>query len=372
MNPVLARRISALWLLAGSVMPLAAQKWQVQYFYDQAKSTFAIADLQFPSATRGIAVGVIREGRHEQPMSVVTSDGGTHWQQIPLKETPSSLFFLNDSQGWMVTNKGLWQTSEAGRSWTRLPKVPAAIFRVYFLNETVGWAIGAKKVALATQDGGKTWKPLDVGKPQTGENVNFSAFTWITFATPKVGIITGWNNPPRRFAPALPDWVDPESAVRQRQTPHLSYTVQTSNGGASWTSAAASLFGVVARVRLQPNGTGIGLTQFNEGFRYPSEAYTIQWPPGSTRTVYRDPKFNVTDVWLTLDGTAYLAGIQMIGQMRALIPSKVQVLTSKDMNNWTPMAVDYRAQATGVVLAVADDDHLWMATDTGMILKLVK
>jgi hypothetical protein len=34
--------------------------------------------------------------------------------------------------------------------------------------------------------------------------------------------------------------------------------------------------------------------------------------------------------------------------------------------------VDYRAEATATILAAAEDDHLWMATDTGMILKLVR
>jgi hypothetical protein len=34
--------------------------------------------------------------------------------------------------------------------------------------------------------------------------------------------------------------------------------------------------------------------------------------------------------------------------------------------------VDYHAEATAIVLAASDDDHLWMATDTGMILQLAR
>ena len=33
------------------------------------------------------------------------------------------------------------------------------------------------------------------------------------------------------------------------------------------------------------------------------------------------------------------------------------------------MAVDYRAVANRVVLAVVDEKNMWMATDGGMILK---
>ncbi|MEI9971663.1 MAG: YCF48-related protein [Ignavibacteriota bacterium] len=154
------RPIFGLWLLALAASPLAAQKWQIQYFYDHSKSNFEICDLRFPSATRGVAVGVITTGKHESPMSVVTADGGAHWQSVPLKETPLSLFFLNENLGWMVTGKGLWQTVEAGRSWTKMPKLPAEIYRVHFVDENHGWAIGPKKTALETTDGGKTWKPL--------------------------------------------------------------------------------------------------------------------------------------------------------------------------------------------------------------------
>jgi hypothetical protein len=35
------------------------------------------------------------------------------------------------------------------------------------------------------------------------------------------------------------------------------------------------------------------------------------------------------------------------------------------------MPVDYRATANGVTLAAPDDRNVWMATDTGMILKLI-
>jgi hypothetical protein len=358
--------------LAVWVTPLAAQKWQVQYFYDKAKSSFAIADLQFPSATRGVAVGVIEEGRRQDPTSIVTSDGGAHWQTVPLKETPISLFFLNENIGWMVTAKGLWQTLEAGKSWTKLPKLPGQIYRVYFADENHGWAIGPKRIALETQDGAATWKPLAVGARQLGEDINYSAYTWIVFATPRFGLITGWNIPPRRFAPRLPDWVDPEATLRMGQQPHLSYTLSTMDGGTTWKPGSGSLLGTVARIRFGTPGTGLGLIQYGESFRYPSEVYSIAWPAGTSHTVYRDAKFAISDIWLAGDGTAYLAGILVRGQMRSLLPAKVQVLTSQDLKNWTPIPVDYRADATNTILAASDDDHLWLATNTGMILKLVR
>ena len=54
----------------------------------------------------------------------------------------------------------------------------------------------------------------------------------------------------------------------------------------------------------------------------------------------------------------------------AAIPGKVRILESDDFKTWTEMAVDYKAEARSVVMAGPDADHVWVATDTGMILHL--
>jgi hypothetical protein len=364
------RPIFGLWLLAAAALPALAQKWDVQYFYDHNKSTFAICDMQFPSAVRGVAVGVIRDARHEEPSSVVTADGGLHWQTVALKERPVSLFFLNENLGWLVTTKGLWRTVEAGRSWTKLAKVPEEIFRVYFLDETHGYAVGPKKTALETLDGGQTWSPLAAAAAGENEDLEYSAYTWIAFATPHNGLITGWNIPPDPFEAALPDWMDPETALRQRARPHLSYTLTTSDAGANWTAASASLFGAIARVRFAPEGKGLELMRFDESFRYPSEVYSIEWPGGKPTSSFRGPNVDVSDIWLAPDGTGYLSGTAVRGKLRGVIPGRVEVMSSHDLETWAPIPVDYRAEATGTILA-GSGDQLWLATDTGMILKLV-
>ena len=114
------------WLPAAllAILIPAAQaqpKWTLQYFYDQNGKDLHITDLAFLSADRGVAVGEIvdREGRKPQYTAVVTSDGGVHWSLVPLKEFPRSLFFLDESSGWLVTSESIWFTAEAGRSWTR-------------------------------------------------------------------------------------------------------------------------------------------------------------------------------------------------------------------------------------------------------------
>jgi photosystem II stability/assembly factor-like uncharacterized protein len=357
-------------VLAASAVPAAAQKWQMQYFYDKNKSTLVISDLQFPSPTRGVAVGQIQEGKHEKPTAVVTSDGGAHWQLVDLKDTPVSLFFLSENLGWMVTTRGLWKTSEAGKSWEKVPGLPSGIFRVHFTDEENGVAVGAKKKVVETHDGGKHWTALAAAAETPGV-ANYSVYNWVAFATPRFGIITGWNLPPRRTPPQFPDWMDPEDAINRRETPHLSYSLVTKDGGKTWKPNSSSLFGDISRIRFGPEGKGMGLIEYSNSFRYPSEAYKIDWVTGKSETLYRDRRFAISDIWMTPDGTAYLAGTLVAGQIRHVVPGKVQVLKSKDYSSWTEMAVDYRATANRTMLAVIDEQHMWMATDNGMILKLV-
>lgn len=362
------RGIAALLLL---VSPLAAQRWRSQYYYDQDKTSLHFVDLQFASATRGVAVGVLMEeqGKRKKSVALVTSDGGAHWQTVDLPDVPVSLFFLNEGLGWLVTAKGgLWLTTEAGKNWQRLPKPPGETLRVYFTSENDGWAAGTKKRVFETHDGGKHWTAVATVAEPPG-NPEYSTYTNISFATPQFGIITGFNLPPRRTMQRLPDWIDPESALSRRDTPHLSYSLITHDAGKTWKADSASLFGEVDRIRLAPGGTGLGLIVYSNAFRYPAEAYRIDWRTGKSNTVYRDRQFDISDVWLSEDGTAYLAGSKVAGQMRDVMPGKVQVLVSHDWTTWKQMPVDYRADATRVILAGAGKD-LWMATDQGMILKL--
>jgi len=71
------------------------------------------------------------------------------------------------------------------------------------------------------------------------------------------------------------------------------------------------------------------------------------------------------------DGTVYLAGIEEPGSVRDIIPGKVVVYSSRDYQAWVIIPVDYRASALRTILAMPDAQHRWLATDNGMILKLV-
>ena len=363
--------VCAAFGLAIAAVPAQAppsNRWQVQYFYDEAKSSLVFHDIQFVSATRGMALGSIVDGKNRKPVSVVTRDGGAHWQLVPIEENPVSLFFLNDSMGWMLTEKGIWHTEEFGKDWRKLPRPPAQPIRVYFTDENNGWAACVKKVVLATHDGGHKWEPVPAAAEPSGAPER-SAYTWISFANPKYGIITGLNQPIQRWLPMFPTWLDPEDALSRRETAHLAYALITNDGGKTWKNQSASLLGRITRVRLNPDGVGMGLIEYADSFKFPSEAYKIDWKNGKNTTVFRDKRYGISDIWLTPGGATYLAGVEYPGEVRSVSPGKVKVFKSTDFSEWTEQPVDYRANSQRVLLAGSGED-LWLATDNGMILKL--
>ena len=365
-----AWQVCALSLVATVVASAEAPRWRLQYFYDQAKSELVLEDIQTPSARRGVAIGSIQESKGgRKPVAVVTTDGGAHWEVGKLEENPVSLFFLNDSLGWMVTEKGIWKTDESGKDWKKLPKPPASPWRVYFADENNGWAACNKKAVLVTHDGGHKWEPIKAATDPPG-SPDRSAYSWITFANRNYGIVFGFNQPAMRWESKFPAWMDPEDAMTRRETPHLSYTMVTRDGGQTWRAGSTSLFGQVTRARFSPNGPGLGLLEYGDSAAYPSEVYKLDWTTGKNQTIFRDKRYAITDVWLTKDGTSYLAGIEKAGQVRSIAPGNVKVFKSSDMSTWTEMAVDYRAVARRVILSGADEQNLWLATDNGMILKL--
>jgi photosynthesis system II assembly factor YCF48-like protein len=366
-------RLSCGVFLCGILLPAQAraERWKLQYFYDRDRETFAINDLKCPTARRCVATGAIESEKGSgRGMAAVTSDGGAHWGIVPLKEAPLSLFLLDDSNGWIVGARNLWKTIEGGRSWEKAGKLPAGTLRVAFLDAKHGFAVGTKKSVMETTDGGLEWKPVAAAaEPKTREE--YTAYTWIDFVDARNGIITGFSRPPRRDSSGLPDWVNPEKAVERRQWPSVSITLDTHDAGKSWTASTGSFFGQIARVRLSASGAGLGLISFTDNFDWPAEVFRIDWKSGRSARVYRDRNRRITDMAVLSEKLAYLAGQEVPGKLQqSPIPGRLKMYKSVDLQSWTEMEVDYRATAAVAVLSAADESNIWVATDTGMILRL--
>ena len=355
------------------LLPLAAgggDKWRLQYFLDEEETSLNIVDLKFPSAQRGIAVGFLISKRSVKPVCLLTSDGGKNWTRQELKEPPVSLFFLNDSLGWMVTEKKIWITEESGRSWRKLNS-PSGVMQVYFMDAQHGFAAGIKRRLFETRDGGEHWAKFPT-LDDLKANPDYTTFATIHFADSKVGLIAGNTRVPRRYEQEHPDWVDPEAAALRRQWPSVGVLLETRDGGGKWTASSASIFGRISRARLSPDGWGLALLEYDDFFDYPSDVLFLNWKTGKNISAYKEKRRRITDLAIAgAKGPVYLGGVETTGKLTAaLIPGKVYIVRSLNALKWEDQEVDYRAVARHVTLAVVDADHAWAATDTGMILKL--
>jgi len=350
-------------LMAGSAPKLA-----LQYFYDRDHEELRLLELRFLSARRGLAVGYLQTVERIRGVLLESSDGGLTWRLQPFREVPRSLFFRDESTGWVVTDGGLWFTEEGGRSWRKI-RSQRGLLRVHFLNSQVGFAIGTEKQFLRTADGGKTWSKVPEGESAAASpNLIYSA---IAFANPQQGMVSGFA-PVARRGVQLPAWMEPEEAAQRRQLPGVLVLLHTNDGGASWQPQIGSVFGRVTDLQLFSNRAGLALVQFDDAFEYPGEVFRIGGAAPGER-VFREPDRLMTSVAFDSGGAAWMAGIEPPSKIRgAAIPGPVKLLRAPgpQYTQWQAVPVDYRANANRAAVSIAPDGAVWVVTDTGMILRL--
>lgn len=337
----------------------AAPRWNIQFLYDHADANFAIEDLACPTAQHCVAAGLIddKKGR-EQGEVVVTSDGGLHWSQYEVKERPIALFFLNDSQGWMVTDRGLWSTLEGGRVWNRLLS-RKGILATWFLDANHGYLAGLKGLAQETNDGGKTWVNLEASqKIPDGQLLNYDIISFQGLH----GIIVG-----------AADMLEPAAVYPAAVPISGKITIlETLDGGQKWTSGKIALDGELAQLRMSKQGFVVSLILYSDP-EYPvaSAVYRTQLGSPDGRIIFAERDRAATDIALLNSGGAVLVTVEPPGNSTQVpIPGKLKILQSSNLKVWQEMDVDYRALAQRAIIAAPDPQHMWVATDTGAILAL--
>jgi hypothetical protein len=350
---------------------VAAERWRMQFFHDEDREQLQFSAIAFCSPARGIAIGMLTkdDGRSRKPTAMATSNGGQNWTPMEIKEAGHALYFFDETSGWMLTESGIWFTDECGRSWRRVHK-HRGLTDIRFVSRDRGWVIGRQKTMLETSNGGKTWSPVKAAEA-LDMDADRTAFTAMEFPTPKVGMVTGRSNRPRRAE--VPLWLDTEPE-RRRERPTLSVVLETKDGGATWLTNKVSMFGRISKIRMAPNRPGLALLEFDDYFDYPSELFSLDTRSGKNERVLRRKDLAITDIAFSPvnGGTYYAAAFSPEGSIfRTPVPGRVRVVRSTDANVWVESPVDYRAVARRVMLA-ENGGRLWLATDTGMILNLVQ
>jgi len=87
----------------------------------------------------------------------------------------NDIFFLNESVGWVVSDKGhIFSTQNGGRIWKeQFLEISKSITQIQFLSEKVGWVLGGSDI-FRSSDGGITWD-LKTGNL----TINFEKFCFV-------------------------------------------------------------------------------------------------------------------------------------------------------------------------------------------------
>ena len=114
---------------------------------------------------------------------VVLSDDGKTFRQaksVPTRTVLTSLFFLNEKQGWAAGHDGtVLATSDGGENWQVQRAEPGkdrVLMSIWFENAQHGLAVGQFGLALETDDGGKTWQERKLVDGEAGDRHLFQIF----------------------------------------------------------------------------------------------------------------------------------------------------------------------------------------------------
>jgi hypothetical protein len=343
----------------------AQERWKIQYFYDKPDAVFNIRDLACPSAQHCLAVGAIVDlNGKSKGATVTTSDAGQHWNLEDFSEEPVSLFMPNENMGWIVTDRGIWASVEGGRSWKKLANLKG-IVDVHFLDEQHGFAIGYPEAIYETTDGGVKWSKVSEAQtpPAKPEDVIYDC---IAFDGPQ-GVIAGHllTEKNRRY----PTWLVPNAERVLQQQQSVLFLLQTLDGGKTWKFSSNAVVGNITAFRFTKEDSVLALVEYHDMYELPSAVVKIKLGTLGTQTIFGERDRAVSDVALLPGGGGMITAVEPPGNTNQVpIPGKLKILRSKDLKLWEEADVDYRADAQRAMIAAPDAQHVWVATDTGIIL----
>lgn len=375
--PVLAQRTQMAQLPPGALLlpgadapAFARRKWSIHYFFDQDRESLELGSLHFTSPARGMATAMkFKDGEVKDHLVLRTTDGGITWNEASIGRRAYSLHVLDEANAWLVCENRLLYSDEGGARWDRRKLPDRKMLRVHFIDPSRGWAFGFGNTFYETSDGGRSWTPVkeSLELKLTSDNTLFS---WLEFVSPRQGMLTGTSRRRMEWNSYLPEWMIPERSTRSRMLPGVVFTMVTNDGGRTWKPVITSAFGDLTKVRMK-GMRGLSLITYDNGFDWPSEVNSLDLISGGTKPIFRRAQIHVTDMAPVGEDGILLAGVESPGRLRISAPSgKIKAIYSPNGKDWYDMKVDYRAEGSFARIARVGDDHFWIGSNAGMILKL--
>ncbi len=102
-----------------------------------------------------------------------TTDGGRTWNAITITGGNfQDVHFVDSKYGWICGTTSLlldgnvaYRTENGGATWIREVIPIDASFKVDFVDRSHGWQVGMFAHVIATDDGGRTWRPMPDASP---------------------------------------------------------------------------------------------------------------------------------------------------------------------------------------------------------------
>ena len=148
---------------------------------DMSRWTAAILDVRFVDERVGFIAGASDpDVSASNAVVLMTEDGGASWRRVYQSRRPFEitwkLSFPSKRVGYVTVQnydenpaslqRVVAKTSDGGRSWVELPLArdhALQEFGIGFLDEHRGW-VGGSTGGYSTRDGGRSWRPVTMGK----------------------------------------------------------------------------------------------------------------------------------------------------------------------------------------------------------------
>jgi hypothetical protein len=363
--------------------------FKLRFQLDEGKRSIRLVDLAFPSNSSGVATGVyLEEKKNPKPVVVTSSDGGKTWAMVEVDDI-GRMFFLNQRLGWMIGGKGIYRTTSAGQTWERISR-QKGILDLHFLDENRGFAVGVEKQFIETVNGGRSWKAVKI--KVSGEKRQ-TAFRSIRFIDQTRGVALGGFRPMVMPYPGYLPEMQPE-------TPGMLHSLQTGDGGKTWSTDSISVFGYPHQVVPLSATEGLLVFRFTQNFNWSTVVYRLGWGSQGFQSFLKEKEWIVTEIIRLPDGRIAIAEVKRAGtltqpefptQVRVLLetsdprpsipaetaPSAALAEASQEpfapgwKDRWKDLRPNFKFQATNAQLAAKPDGSLWLLTNEGAILELV-
>lgn len=194
-----------------------------------------------PEKTKCWAVG-------ENGAILFTANGNLWIPQVSRKkEFLTSVYFINENEGWVTGWKGtLLHTKDGGRTWiSQVSNTENNLNSVSFVDDSLGWAAGSNGVLLHTKDGGMTWAPQKTNTDEELMSLNFTSA--------KQGWVASWEGSVFHTEDGGDKWTQQVSKIEKNFT-SLNFInnqqgwvtqsdgilLKTEDGGKNWTQQIIS------------------------------------------------------------------------------------------------------------------------------------